>query len=54
MKTKGVHVMATSYRTVAEEMPDAYKDVDIVVKSVEEASLARRVAQLIPHLVLEG
>jgi len=54
MRTKGVHVMATSYRTVAEEMPDAYKDVDAVVEAVEEAFLAKRVARLIPHLVLKG
>ncbi|WP_420421099.1 RtcB family protein [Simkania sp.] len=54
MKTKGVIVMATSNRTIAEEMPDAYKDVDAVVEAVEEAKLANRVACLRPHLVLKG
>ena len=54
MKTKGVIVKATSNRTIAEEMPDAYKDVDAVVEAVEEAKLANRVARLRPHLVLKG
>jgi tRNA-splicing ligase RtcB len=39
---------------VAEEMPDAYKDVDEVVKAVQEAGLANMVARLVPHLVLKG
>ena len=38
--------MASSYRTIAEEMPDAYKNVDEVVEAVEEAGLANRVARL--------
>jgi len=54
MESQGVKVMATSYRTIAEEMPDAYKDVDMVVAAVEEAGLARMVARLRPHLVIKG
>ncbi|NGX61448.1 MAG: RNA-splicing ligase RtcB [Chlamydiae bacterium] len=54
MKSQGVRVMASSYKTVAEEMPDAYKEVDAVVEAVEEAGLATRVARLRPHLVLKG
>jgi tRNA-splicing ligase RtcB (3'-phosphate/5'-hydroxy nucleic acid ligase) len=54
MKQQGVMVLASSFRTVAEEMPDAYKDVSIVVKAVEEARLASIVAKLIPHLVIKG
>lgn len=54
MKTQGVHVMATSKRTIAEEMPDAYKDVDTVVEAVQEAGLARMVARLKPSLVIKG
>ena len=46
--------MATSGRTVAEEMPDAYKDVDKVVDAVEEAQLAGKVARLKPRLVIKG
>ncbi len=40
MSSQGVTVLATSQRTIAEEMPDAYKDVDEVVKAVQEAGLA--------------
>lgn len=54
MKKQGVSVMATSGKTVAEEMPDAYKDVDQVVDAVEEAKLAGKVARLRPRLVIKG
>ena len=46
--------MASSKRTIAEEMPDEYKDVDAVVEAVEEAGLALRVARLKPSLVIKG
>ena len=54
MSSQGVLVKAHSYRTIAEEMPDAYKDVDTVVEAVEEAGLANRVARLRPGLVVKG
>lgn len=54
MEEQGVRVMASSYHTVAEEMPDAYKDVDAVVEAVQEAQLANMVCKLAPHLVLKG
>ena len=54
MRGKGVTVLATSRRTIAEEMPDAYKDVDVVVEAVQEAELAKMVARLCPHLVIKG
>jgi tRNA-splicing ligase RtcB (3'-phosphate/5'-hydroxy nucleic acid ligase) len=39
---------------VAEEAPDAYKDVDEVVRVCEEAGLSRRVARLVPLGVVKG
>jgi len=54
MESQGVLVKATSYRTITEEMPDAYKDVDAVVEAVQEAGLANMVARLRPHLVVKG
>lgn len=54
MEEQGVHVKASSYRTLAEEMPDAYKDVSQVVKVVEFANLSKKVAQLKPSLVIKG
>ena len=54
MSKQGVTILASSYRTIAEEMPDAYKDIDEVVKAVDEAELAKMVARLKPHLVVKG
>jgi len=54
MEKQGVKVMASSPKTIAEEMPDAYKDVDWVVEAVQEAGLANMVAKLAPGLVLKG
>jgi tRNA-splicing ligase RtcB len=54
MKQQGVKVKASSMRTIAEEMPDAYKNVDQVVQAVEDAKLARIISRLRPHLVVKG
>lgn len=54
MKQEGVQVMANSYRTISEEMPSAYKNVDQVVEAVQLAGLAKMVARLRPHLVVKG
>ena len=54
MEKQGVTVLASSGRTIAEEMPDAYKNVDDVVLAVEEAGLAFRAVRLKPHLVIKG
>lgn len=54
MEKQGIHVKASSYRTIAEEMPDAYKNVEDVVEAVELAHLAKIVARLKPHLVVKG
>jgi tRNA-splicing ligase RtcB (3'-phosphate/5'-hydroxy nucleic acid ligase) len=47
-------MMASSFRTIAEEMHDAYKDVDVVCEAVQVAGLANMVARLVPHMVLKG
>lgn len=54
MTSQGVTVLSSSGRTVAEEMPDAYKDVDDVVEAVQQAGLANMVARLKPSLVIKG
>jgi tRNA-splicing ligase RtcB len=51
---KGVIVMAAGMGTVAEEMPEAYKDVSDVVDVVDRAGLSRKVAQLRPMGVVKG
>jgi tRNA-splicing ligase RtcB len=54
LAARGVVVMAAGLATVAEEMPEAYKDVADVVRVVHEAGLATRVAQLRPIGVIKG
>ena len=54
MEQTGVGVLATSSRTLAEEMPDAYKNIHEVVDAVQEARLADKVALLKPKLVVKG
>ncbi len=54
MAGQGVTVLAASHRTIAEEMPDAYKDIDAVVAAVEKGACANPVARLKPHLVIKG
>jgi tRNA-splicing ligase RtcB len=54
LAAKGVTVRAAGMATVAEEMPEAYKDVADVVAIVERAGLSRRVARLKPIGVVKG
>jgi tRNA-splicing ligase RtcB len=39
---------------LAEEAPEAYKDIDAVVQVVDGAGLARKVAKLRPLAVMKG
>jgi tRNA-splicing ligase RtcB len=54
MAARGVLVRSEARGTVAEEMPEAYKDVTQVVDCVEGAGLARKVARLVPIAVVKG
>jgi len=54
MEARGVFVMAAGMATVAEEMPEAYKDVADVVRVVHDAGLSTRVARLRPIGVIKG
>lgn len=54
MEDRGVIVMAAGRATVAEEMPEAYKDVSDVVEVVHEAGIARKVARLTPVGCIKG
>jgi tRNA-splicing ligase RtcB (3'-phosphate/5'-hydroxy nucleic acid ligase) len=50
----GLEVRAASFATIAEEVPEAYKDVAEVVEVVHAAGIARKVARLKPMGVLKG
>jgi len=54
LEDKGILVLAKGRGTIAEEMPDAYKDIDQVVRIVEKAGLSKRVAKLRPLGVIKG
>jgi len=54
LASRGIVVRSPSMRGVAEEAPAAYKDVGAVVVATERAGLARRVARLLPHIVIKG
>ncbi|MBM4396585.1 MAG: RtcB family protein [Deltaproteobacteria bacterium] len=54
MEDAGIVVMAAGRETIAEEMPDAYKDVTQVVDVVHRAGIARKVALIRPIGVIKG
>lgn len=54
MEDLGIVVMATGRGTLAEEMPEAYKDVSKVVNVVHNAGLSKKVARLRPLGVIKG
>ena len=50
----GILVRGTSRRGLAEEKPEAYKDIDAVVEVSHRAGLARKVARLLPLGCVKG
>ncbi|MDI1471973.1 intein-containing RctB family protein [Thermodesulfovibrio sp. 1176] len=54
MAQKGIIVRSAGKETLAEEMPDAYKDVSNVVDVVHNAGIARKVVKLRPLGVIKG
>jgi tRNA-splicing ligase RtcB len=54
LEAQGIQVRAGSMPGLAEEAPDAYKDIERVVNVVHRAGLARKVAKLRPLAVMKG
>jgi tRNA-splicing ligase RtcB len=54
LEAKGEVVRSMSTKILAEEAPNAYKDVHIVVDSVHGADISRKVASQIPMGVVKG
>ncbi len=54
MREEGIHLTAGSYKGIAEEAPIAYKDVNLVVETVHQAGIAKKVAKLKPKAVIKG
>ena len=51
---QGIKLIAGNKQKIKEEAPDAYKDIDEVVRIVVECGWARAVARMIPLAVLKG
>ncbi len=54
LKNMGIFVQTGSLKGLAEEAPDAYKDVESVVEVVHNAGIATKVARLRPLAVVKG
>jgi tRNA-splicing ligase RtcB len=54
LEQRGVIARARSWKGLAEEQPEAYKDVDVVVEVVHQAGLAKKVARMRPIGVIKG
>ena len=54
LERQGIAVRGASERGLAEEAPQAYKDVTQVVEAAEGAGLCRKVARLVPLGVIKG
>ena len=53
LAARGIIIKSPSMRGIAEEAPDAYKDV-AVVDTADAAGLARKVARLEPLICIKG
>lgn len=51
---KGIIAKSTSPKILAEEAPEAYKDVDDVIESVDGAGISKKVIRLTPMGVIKG
>ncbi len=54
LEDRGIYVHAAGKHTMAEEMPEAYKDVNEVVEVAHGAGISRKVARLRPWGVVKG
>ncbi|MEM1691212.1 MAG: RtcB family protein [Thermofilaceae archaeon] len=54
LENRGIVVRAASMAVVAEEAPDAYKDVDRVADVADRAGMAKKVVRLVPIAVVKG
>ncbi len=54
LEKRGIRIRAGSLPGLAEEAPSAYKDVNMVVETVSEAGIAKKVARLKPVAVIKG
>lgn len=51
---KGIIVKCRSFRGLVEEAPEAYKNIEEVIETVEKAGLSKKVVKLTPRAVIKG
>ena len=54
LRDRNIVVMASGKKTLAEEMPEAYKDVSQIADVMEDAGISLKVARLRPLGVIKG
>jgi len=54
LESKGIELQSTSWKGVAEEASQAYKDIDEVVKVSHEVGIGKLVAKVVPLGVMKG
>ncbi|STY28554.1 replication factor C subunit (activator I) [Legionella wadsworthii] len=54
LANQGILIRCSSYRGVAEEAPQAYKDVNFVVDAAQASGLTKKVARLSPLVCVKG
>ncbi|UNQ74369.1 RtcB family protein [Infirmifilum sp. NZ] len=54
LESRGIVVRAASLAVVAEEAPDAYKDVDRVVMVADAVGIAKKIVRMVPIAVVKG
>ncbi len=54
LASKGIYIRAASKRVVAEEAPQAYKDIDEVVRVTDAVGFARKIVRTVPKGVCKG
>ena len=54
LKERGIEIKAGSWKSIAEEAPEVYKDIEEVVRVVDELGISKKVARLKPLVVVKG
>jgi tRNA-splicing ligase RtcB len=54
LEKKGIELKAESRKSIVEEAPEVYKDIEEVVKVVDEVGISKKVARLKPLIVVKG
>jgi tRNA-splicing ligase RtcB (3'-phosphate/5'-hydroxy nucleic acid ligase) len=54
LSEKGIEVKSGSWKSLAEESPEVYKDIDEVVRVVDDLGISKKVARLKPLAVVKG